>query len=127
MRPSVIFGIWVFSVALLAGLGVGIYFIFRKNVEAEGAVATSTDECTDIAVGILERGGTAVDSIVTATLCQGLTVPQSAGLGGGFLAVVYTRETGKVDTLNSREVAPLKASKDMFPDDLSSREGGLAI
>lgn len=128
MRRAVIIGASILIVVLLCGLGVGLYFVFRSNnSEPQGAVATSTVECTDSAVEILKRGGSAVDSIVTAALCQGLTVPQSSGLGGGFLAVVYSKETGTVDTLNAREVAPIKSTKDMFPDDLSSREGGLAV
>lgn len=128
MKRIVIVGVSILVVLLLSGLGVGLYFILRStDSEPRAAVATSTEECTDVAVEILKKGGTAVDSVVTAALCQGLTVPQSAGLGGGFLAVVYIKETGEVETLNSREVAPIRATRNMFPDDLSSREGGLAI
>lgn len=128
MKRCVVAIVVVLIVAFASGLGVGLYFLLRSSdSEPQGAVATSTDECTNVAVEILQKGGSAVDSMVTAALCQGLTVPQSSGLGGGFLAVVYTKETGVVETLNAREVAPLKATKDMFPDDLSSREGGLAV
>lgn len=96
-------------------------------IPSKGAVATSTDECTDIAVEILQRGGSAVDSAIAATFCQGLTVPQSSGLGGGFIATIYIKETGVLETINSREVAPLAAFKDMYTDVIFSREGGLAI
>lgn len=130
MKRSLIVGLSVVALLLLSGLGVGLYFVFRSNDDEnlpKGAVATSTVECTDAAVMILQKGGSAVDSAVTAALCQGLTVPQSSGLGGGFLATIYIKETGKLETINSREVAPLSASKDMFKDDISSAEGGLAI
>lgn len=132
MKRSVIVGLSVTAVILLSGLGVGLYFIFSSgdilsgNV-FKGAVATSTIECTDAAVMILQKGGSAADSAVTAALCQGLTVPQSSGLGGGFLATIYIKESGKVETINSREVAPLSAHKDMFVDEISSEEGGLAV
>lgn len=55
-------------------------------------------------------------------------MPQSMGLGGGFLMTLYTKETGKTETLNSREVAPLRADENMFGGDpeLSSR-GGLSV
>lgn len=125
MRRRNIVGITVFVIVLISGLGVGLYFLLRSN--KSGAVASSSVECTDLAVAILKRGGSAVDSAVTATLCQGLTVSQSSGLGGGLIATVYIKETGTFETINSREVAPLAAFKDMFPDDLSSLEGGLAV
>lgn len=55
-------------------------------------------------------------------------MPQSMGLGGGFLMTIYTRETGKVEALNARETAPLKAHRDMFGGDSSlSTKGGLSV
>lgn len=128
MKRGLVVGVTILVVLFLSGLGVGLYFLLRSNDSApSGAVATSTVECTKVAVEILQRGGSAVDSAVTAILCQGLTVPQSSGLGGGVIATVYIKSSGVIETLNAREVAPLDAHKDMFPDDLSSLEGGLAI
>lgn len=130
MRRSVVVGILIFSALLLSGLGVGLYFVFRSENKSEnrtGAVASTSKECTDAVVDILKKGGSAVDGAITGILCQGLTVPQSSGLGGGFIATIYTRETGTIETLNSREVAPLAATKDMYSNGASSSEGGLAI
>lgn len=112
---------------ILGGLGVGLFFLIRSDGSVRGAVGTSSGECTDLAVEILKNGGSAVDSAVTATLCQGLTVSQSSGLGGGLVATVYIKKSGTIETINSREVAPTAAYKDMFPDNLSSLEGGLAV
>lgn len=36
------------------------------------------------------------------------------GLGGGFLATIYTKETGQIDTVAARERAPLASTRDMF-------------
>jgi gamma-glutamyltranspeptidase / glutathione hydrolase / leukotriene-C4 hydrolase len=94
---------------------------------SSGAVATGSDECTDAAIGILQRGGSAVDAAICATLCQGVTTPQASGMGGGFLATIFIKEKNSVETLNSREVAPLMAHRDMFKDGKSSTEGGLSI
>lgn len=129
MKRNTLIGISIFAVLLLSGLGVGLYFILRSDDTSatRGAVATSTEECTDVAVGILNKGGSAVDAAITSALCQGLTVPQSSGLGGGFIATVYIKETGSIETINSREVAPLRAFKDMYESDIASREGGLAV
>lgn len=130
MKRILKIGFLIIGVLALVGLGVGLYFVFRPNESTEGklqgAVVTSTDECTDAAVKILQKGGSAVDSAITGTLCQGLTSPQAQGLGGGLIAVIYTKKTGKIETLNAREVAPLAASKDMFQNQ-SSSAGGLSI
>lgn len=92
------------------------------------AVATTSNECTDATVGILRGGGSAVDAAICATLCQGVTVPQASGMGGGFLATVYIKATNTIETLNAREVAPLSAHRDMYNDTAtSSSEGGLSI
>lgn len=99
-----------------------------KSFLSTAAVATTSDECTDASVGILKRGGSAVDAAICATLCQGVTVPQASGIGGGFLATIYIKETNTVVTLNAREVAPLRAHRDMYNDSsTSSSEGGLSI
>ena len=75
---------------------------------------------------ILLRGGSAVDAAICATLCQGVTTPQASGIGGGFLATIFIKNTNKIVTLNAREVAPLGAHKNMF-EEASSTEGGLSI
>lgn len=99
-----------------------------NSLLSTAAVSTTSNECTDAAVGILQGGGSAVDAAICATLCQGVTVPQASGIGGGFLATIFIKETNTVETLNAREVAPLRAHRDMFNDSTtSSTEGGLSI
>lgn len=58
--------------------------------------------------------GTAADAVIATLFCEGVAVPQSCGLGGGFFLTIYTKATGKVETLNAREVAPERATADMF-------------
>lgn len=56
------------------------------------------------------------DAAITALACEGVTNPQGAGLGGGFLMTIFIAETGTVEFLNARDRAPGKASEDMFAD-----------
>lgn len=63
---------------------------------------------------VLREGGSAADAAITALLCEGITCPQSTGIGGGFVMTLFTKSTGKVETLNAREMAPLRSFKDMF-------------
>lgn len=64
----------------------------------------------------MERGGNAVDAAIAALFCDGVSMPHSMGLGGGFLLTVYNKSTGEAWSLNSREVAPGAATADMFKE-----------
>lgn len=61
-----------------------------------------------------QLNGSVADAAIATLFCEGVAVPQSCGLGGGFFLTIYTKSTGKVETLNAREVAPKAATEDMF-------------
>ena len=65
---------------------------------------------------------------IAVLLCEGIAMPQSTGLGGGFVLVYYKRSTKVVRTLNARERAPINSFVNMFngSEKLSSR-GPLSI
>ena len=67
--------------------------------------------------GCHKRWRSTVDGAIAALICTGVYSPQSSGIGGGFLMVVYKKEEGLVETLISREKAPHYADKDMFQDE----------
>jgi gamma-glutamyltranspeptidase/glutathione hydrolase len=52
-------------------------------------VATGSPEATGAAVGILERGGNAIDAAVAAALVLGVADPDASGLGGMTLMVIH--------------------------------------
>jgi gamma-glutamyltranspeptidase / glutathione hydrolase / leukotriene-C4 hydrolase len=65
---------------------------------------------------------------VATILCEGITCPQSSGLGGGFLLTIYTKKTGLIETLNAREIAPKLANSTMYVNDRQgSVRGGKAV
>lgn len=73
----------------------------------------------------MDKNGTAVDAAIATLFCNGLINMQSMGLGGGFLMTIYIKEEGKSYTLNAREAAPFKASKDMFGNDPMKAQKGI--
>ena len=53
-----------------------------------GMVATGSPEATDAAVGVLERGGNAIDAAVTASLALGVADSDASGLGGSTYMII---------------------------------------
>ncbi|MCF6522910.1 gamma-glutamyltransferase [Streptomyces sp. JJ36] len=82
-----------------------------------GAVASVDPEASAIGIRVLRRGGNAVDAAVATAAALGVTEPYSAGLGGGGYFVHYDSRTGRVQTLDGRERAPLSAREDLFLED----------
>lgn len=124
----------VVSIVLVGIVGAIIYFVVAKQSDTgeqifgKGAIVTNGIECAKIGRKIAESGGTFADVAVAAVICEGITCPQSSGLGGGFLATMYIREHKKFETLNSREVAPKLANSTMYVNDpLGSQTGGKAV
>lgn len=66
-----------------------------------------------------------MDAAIAVAFCEGVAVGQSMGLGGGFLATVYTKSNGLAEALIARERAPLASHRMMF-ENVSSYEGILS-
>uniref|UniRef100_A0A1Y1LMA5 Gamma-glutamyltransferase n=1 Tax=Photinus pyralis TaxID=7054 RepID=A0A1Y1LMA5_PHOPY len=108
-------------------VAVGIYFAV-KGKQLEGGVVSNGHECAEIGSTILKNGGSAVDSAIATLFCEGVALPQSTGLGGGFLMTIYIKERRRLESLNAREVAPLAAHEDMFGSNAGlAYKGGLSI
>ncbi|GLV44896.1 uncharacterized protein CBL_14532 [Carabus blaptoides fortunei] len=100
----------------------------QNYIKYKAGVVTNGIECANIGSDILKRGGSAADAAIAALFCEGVAQPQSMGLGGGFLLTIYIRKTGEVKTLDAREVAPKKATVDMYDGNATlSSEGALSI
>ncbi|KAH8245450.1 hypothetical protein KR032_010477, partial [Drosophila birchii] len=78
------------------------------------AVASNGLGCAEVGGNILDIGGSAADAIIATMLCEEVIMPHALGIGGGFVATIYTKETGSVESLIAREVAPAAATQDMF-------------
>ncbi|KAG5874425.1 hypothetical protein JTB14_013765 [Gonioctena quinquepunctata] len=94
----------------------------------KGSVVTNGYGCSDIGIAIMKKGGNAVDAAIAALFCEGVSMPECMGLGGGFMLTLYNRTRKEVWTLNARETAPGAATWDMYVGDPdSSKWGGKAV
>ena len=71
-----------------------------------GAVATISEQASESALAILNKGGNAVDAAVAAAATLGVTDPFSCGIGGGGFMVIYLAKDKRVITVDHRETAP---------------------
>ncbi len=82
---------------------------------ANGMVSSRSDIASEVGKDILEQGGNAVDAAVAVGFALAVAYPSAGNIGGGGFMVLRTAE-GQVYTQDSREKAPLAASRDMFLD-----------
>lgn len=99
------------------------------------AVASAHPLATQAGLDVLAQGGNAFDAAIAVSAALAVVEPYSSGLGGGGFWLLHFADTKLKERnvlIDGREVAPLKASKDMYLSDsgrqsrLSSREGALA-
>src|SRR5919201_5548668 len=83
-------------------------------VGAGGAAASVDLQATRAAIGVLRRGGNAVDAAVGAAGVLGVVEPYSCGIGGGGFMTIYSARDGTVHTIDSRETAPAAMTPDSF-------------
>lgn len=85
----------------------------RSMVSSQlGVVASESVLASQVAAGILERGGNAIDAAVAANAMMGLVAPMNDGIGGDLFAIIYEAKTGKLYGLNASGWAPKALTAD---------------
>lgn len=79
-------------------------------------VATANPYATQIGYNILNQGGSAIDAAIAVQLALTLVEPQSSGIGGGAFILHWDKKNKHLTTFDGREVAPKKATPDLFLD-----------
>src|SRR6266513_2565411 len=86
----------------------------REAIRAShGMVATDEELGSEAGVAILKRGGNAVDAAVAVAFALAVVEPAAGNIGGGGFMLIRLAD-GKTTFLDYREVAPAKATRDMY-------------
>ena len=80
---------------------------------AHGMVASDEQLGSQAGVDILRRGGNAVDAAVAVAFALAVVEPAAGNIGGGGFMLVRLAD-GRTNFFDYREVAPGKASRDMY-------------
>lgn len=99
---------------------------FHPVRAAQGMVASVDATATQIGVDILRQGGNAVDAAVAVGFALAVTHPQAGNLGGGGFMLLRTA-SGRATAIDFREVAPARASRDMFLDKQGNADSKLSL
>ncbi|MBS6062702.1 gamma-glutamyltransferase [Criibacterium bergeronii] len=91
-----------------------------------GLVMSTNFLANEVGKKVLDNGGNAFDAAVAVGYMLAVVHPSAGNIGGGGFAVIHTAD-GKNTTLDFREVAPLKAQRDMYLDKDKNPIDGLSV
>jgi len=107
---------------------IGKAFATRSEVIAtHGMVATSQPLATQIAIDILQRGGSAVDAAIAANAALGLMEPTGSGIGGDLFAIVWEEKSRRLWGLNASGRSPQSLTLQYFLDNDMERIPGYGV
>lgn len=79
-----------------------------------GAVSSTNIYATQAGLRILEAGGNAVDAAAAVQFALNVVQPESTGIGGGCMPLLYWAATGEVIAMDGREEAPAAMTETAF-------------
>src|SRR5438132_8819628 len=88
----------------------------REPVRAKHGIVASTNEiASNVGVGILKRGGNAVDAAIAVAFALEVTHPAAGNLGGGGFMLIRLKD-GRTTAIDYREMAPAAATRNIYLD-----------
>src|SRR4051794_726609 len=101
------------------------YSIQKDKTFSKGAVACAHPIASNVGAAILKKGGNAIDATIATQLALAVVYPGAGNIGGGGFMVGRLKD-GKTFTLDYRETAPAKASRDMYLDEKGNAQANLS-
>ncbi|KGQ36673.1 gamma-glutamyltransferase [Gallibacterium genomosp. 1] len=91
--------------------------IFHPVYGTQGIVATEQHLASQVGLQILKEGGNAIDAAVAVGFALAVVLPNAGNIGGGGFMVLHDAKSGENFAIDFREIAPLKAHKNMYLDE----------
>ena len=109
----------LFSSEPIAYLDTLGYEAAQKEISygKNGMVTTQHFLATSVGEKILNKGGNAYDASVAVAFTLAVVLPRAGNIGGGGFMVMYDKETAEAYSIDYREKAPEKSTKDMYLND----------
>lgn len=107
------------------------YSVQKKINCGKGAVVSAHPLASLVGLSILKKGGNAIDAAIAMQLALAVVYPGAGNIGGGGFMVAHLKN-GQNVSLDYREKAPAKATRDMYLDEAGnplmhlSQDGHLA-
>lgn len=92
-----------------------ISIVKEVQVKKKGVVVSAHPLASEAGAKILKMGGNAYDAVTATQYALAVVYPQAGNIGGGGF-LVGVKSNGEKFTLDYRETAPKKASRDMYLD-----------
>jgi gamma-glutamyltranspeptidase/glutathione hydrolase len=100
---------------LLFSLIICLATAFDKDTSpSEGVVVSYDDRASHIGTEIMKQGGNAVDAAIAVGFALAVVHPAAGNIAGGGFMVIYLSDETQATMVDYREIAPAKATKDMF-------------
>ena len=96
--------------------------VFGSN----GMVAAQERLAAEVGAKVLEDGGNAVDAAVAVGFSLAVTLPISGNIGGGGFMLIHDAERDEEIAIDYREMAPKRATRDMFLDENGNVDNEMA-
>jgi len=118
--------IWFFVLQSTAQINSYNYHLQKNITCSKGAVVSAHPLASQAGLSILQKGGNAVDAAIATQLALAVVYPWAGNIGGGGFMVAHLKN-GKNITLDYREKAPGKASRDMYLDSAGNPQTRLSL
>lgn len=94
---------------------LSVLFLALDLFSRVGVVSSDSEIATRVGIEILKKGGNAIDAAVAVGFTLAVTFPTAGNIGGGGFMLIRMAD-GREAVIDYREMAPLKAHKDMYLD-----------
>ena len=115
IKRSIVSVFVVFSLFwVLIPQNIQLFAAWRDPIRGKNAMVASQHElASKIGVEVMKKGGNAVDAAIAVGLALAVVYPEAGNLGGGGFMLIRLKD-GTTTSIDYREMAPMKATRDIY-------------